>query len=300
MKPSELNPPEAEEETSSEVVDEVGEVPTLETRLEQTTAELETTREQLTEARREIERVRRVTKQRAQEAERAAKMGALSSMLPVAENFDYALSSAEGAEVPEVFLTGLQGLKEGFMRALGQSGVEEIPAKVGDPIDADLHRVVAQHSSPDHLEGTTVVGHVQRNGYLLKTGTDVIALRPADVVAFVGTKVPEDPEAAMKALQDTQALIDETRAKAEEAQESDLSNELPAEVRARIEELAKEHEDASNTKDSLSEMMPEAFEDEIREATEKLAAIDTELKNIATEHSDADIQAVFQAAKDLL
>ena len=93
----------------------------------------------------------------------------IEQLLPVVDNFELALKSAESSDGLTLILKSLQGF-------LKSSGVSEIEA-IGKPLDTDYHDAVTKIAAPNaELKGKIV--DVIRKGYLLN-GT---VLRHAQVV----------------------------------------------------------------------------------------------------------------------
>ncbi len=95
-------------------------------------------------------------------------------LLPVVDNLERALASAQGAEVGQI-VVGVEMVRGQLASLLGGRGVEEIAAHSA-LFDPNVHEAVAQHPSDEHDEGTVV--HVLEKGY--RIGDTVI--RPAKVV----------------------------------------------------------------------------------------------------------------------
>jgi molecular chaperone GrpE len=108
----------------------------------------------------------------------------LRDLLPVADNLERALSTAEG--------NGSKGLTEGveltlraLHKVLERYGVSPVEA-VGKPFDPSFHEAMMQQPSSDHPEGS-VMGEVQK-GYVLSGRL----IRPALVIVSSGA--PAAPE----------------------------------------------------------------------------------------------------------
>lgn len=108
----------------------------------------------------------------------------LSSIVPVLDHFEFAISSAEQSHNLEKLFEGMELIKAEFEKALAGQGVELINA-VGQPFDPRFHEGVA-HEDSDEFE-KDIVSKQWRLGY--KIGERVI--RPATVVISNGKKQPE-------------------------------------------------------------------------------------------------------------
>ena len=100
----------------------------------------------------------------------------IEQLLPVVDNFELALKSAESTESVEAMRDGLTLILKSLQGFLKSSGVSEIEA-IGKPLDTDYHDAVTKIAAPNaELKGKIV--DVIRKGYLLN-GT---VLRHAQVV----------------------------------------------------------------------------------------------------------------------
>lgn len=131
---------------------------------------LEQERAQLqAEAEASRERLRRNAEQRAFEETRKT----LQRLLEVADNLERAL--AQVGKEPSPLAEGVRLTYQSFLRALEQSGVEQVVSQ-GQPFNPALHNAVATRAS-DEAEAGTVVEELSP-GYLYR-GT---LLRPARVI----------------------------------------------------------------------------------------------------------------------
>lgn len=113
------------------------------------------------------------------DVENARKYGAekiISDMLPVVDNLERALQSAD-AEIEGIkpVLEGVELTLKGFLDALAKSNVEMVDPH-GEPFDPTLHQAMTMIESPD-MEPNSVVAVMQK-GYRLNGRL----LRPAMVV----------------------------------------------------------------------------------------------------------------------
>jgi len=108
----------------------------------------------------------------------------LTSIIPVLDHFEFAMSSAEQSHNLEKLFEGMELIKTEFEKALASQGVELINA-VGQPFDPRFHEAVAHEDSDEYEKD--IVSKQWRLGY--KIGDRVI--RPATVVISNGKKQPE-------------------------------------------------------------------------------------------------------------
>lgn len=146
----------------------------LEAALNEARAETEQRLDDLRRLKAEFENFRKRT-QRDQSATRASASSALvTRLLPVLDNFELAISSAEQSQDFEKMLKGVEMVFGELREVLRSEGVAEIAAE-GTPFDPKRHEAVVAVEAED-VEPGTVVG-VVRTGYELQGKV----LRPAMV-----------------------------------------------------------------------------------------------------------------------
>jgi molecular chaperone GrpE len=101
--------------------------------------------------------------------------GVIESLLPVVDNMQRALESAERHEEGQL-IKGVE-LVSGQLRAVLEGhGLDEVPAEPGLPFDPNVHEAVVAQDSDDYDEG--MITTVLEPGYLLHGRL----LRPARVI----------------------------------------------------------------------------------------------------------------------
>ncbi len=112
-----------------------------------------------------------------QEAARYANEALLAKLIPVLDNLDSALASAQAAPDQAVrsLQTGINMIHQQLRTALKDTGLDEVNA-LGQPFDPKLHEAVAQQETLDAPEGQVV--QQLRKGYRLGERL----LRPAAVI----------------------------------------------------------------------------------------------------------------------
>jgi molecular chaperone GrpE len=112
-----------------------------------------------------------------QDALKFANEGLLQKLIPVLDNFDMALASAQNGapEVTSSLRTGIGMIYQQLRTALAEAGLEEVEA-AGKPFDPNLHEAVSQQETAQAPEGQVV--QQLRKGYRLRERL----LRPASVV----------------------------------------------------------------------------------------------------------------------
>ena len=135
---------------------------------------------------------RRTAQERLDERERATEK-LVTSLLPVVDDIERALTHAKGQEMGDDFKQFVDGVSAVYSKLMGvfvHEGVEAIdPA--GDAFDPNIHQAVGRVNDPDQYDET--VNDVYQKGY--RMGGKV--LRPAMVtVTYGGAPRPaEEPEA---------------------------------------------------------------------------------------------------------
>jgi len=128
----------------------------------------------------ELENTRKRAEREVDQAVRRANEGLLARLLPVLDDLDAAVASAKGKAGK-----GLSMIRENVRKALGEFGLEEIPA-VGGPFDPYLHECVQLANDATLPDGQ--VKEVVLKGYKFKDKL----LRPAQVI--VVKHEPDKPE----------------------------------------------------------------------------------------------------------
>jgi molecular chaperone GrpE len=149
--------PQDEEEEEIEAREEVKE-PTAEEKL----AELQDRYLRLSA---EYDNFRKRTLREKIDLQKSANESLLSSLLPVADDFDRALQSVEEASDIEAVKEGLQLISGKFRGFLQQQGVKEIDAEKKE-FDTDLHEAITKIPAPTKKLKGKVVDVIQK-GYFL-------------------------------------------------------------------------------------------------------------------------------------
>jgi len=112
-----------------------------------------------------------------QEAIRYANEGLLEKLIPILDNFDMAMQSANGAQgsSAEALKMGVNMIATQLRSALNEAGLEEINA-AGQKFDPNFHEAVSQQESSEVNEGHVL--QQLRKGYKLRDRL----IRPATVV----------------------------------------------------------------------------------------------------------------------
>lgn len=90
---------------------------------------------------------------------KAGREDLLKDLLPVFDNLERAIQSAQRAQEPKAVAEGLQMVLRQFLDTLGRSGIQKV-ATVGKEFDPTVHEAIQQVETDDHAPGT-IVAEVQ-------------------------------------------------------------------------------------------------------------------------------------------
>jgi molecular chaperone GrpE len=130
----------------------------------------------------DFDNFRKRTRRELEDARRGGREDLLRALLPVFDNLERALQSAQRSSDVKAMADGLKMVERQFVEALGREGISRI-ATVGHPFDPGLHEAIQQVETADHEPGT-VLAEVQP-GYtqgdrLLRAAMVVVAKPKAD------------------------------------------------------------------------------------------------------------------------
>lgn len=133
-------------------------------KIDQLESELASAKDGMLRKAAELENVRkRVQRERIQLFEEA-KAGALEDFMPVADDLIRTLKAAEGSEIEDSFLEGVQLVADKFKNVLEKHGVERID-QTGVPFDVNLHDAMMKQPAPDNETESDMVLQVLESGY---------------------------------------------------------------------------------------------------------------------------------------
>lgn len=166
-------------ETIQEQEEPVNEAAALEAQEEDTEvaklrAEAEEHQQRFLRAQADFDNFRRRTLKEKEELAKYASMKLVTELVPVLDNFERALATAQQGAETESFTKGVEMIFRQFESVLQAEGVTAMNS-VGQPFNPDFHQAIMQVESEEHEEGI-VVEEVQK-GYMLKDKV----LRPAMV-----------------------------------------------------------------------------------------------------------------------
>jgi molecular chaperone GrpE len=130
----------------------------------------------------DFDNFRKRTRRELEDARRSGREDLLRVLLPVFDNLERALQSAQRSSDVKAMAEGLKMVERQFVDALGREGIARIPT-VGHPFDPSVHEAIQQVETGDHEPGT-VLAEVQP-GYsqgdrLLRAAMVVVAKPKAD------------------------------------------------------------------------------------------------------------------------
>jgi molecular chaperone GrpE len=141
----------------------------------------------------DFDNFRKRTRRELEEARRNGREDLLRALLPVFDNLERAIQSAQRTSDVKAMTEGLTMVQRQFIDALGREGIARIPT-VGRPFDPGLHEAIQQVETGEHDPGT-VIAEVQP-GYtqgerLLRAAMVVVARGKPDDDASNGDSSSE-------------------------------------------------------------------------------------------------------------
>jgi molecular chaperone GrpE len=107
----------------------------------------------------DFDNFRRRTRREMEDARRGGREDLLKAILPVFDNLERAIQSAQRAAEVKAVADGLSMVQRQFVDALVREGITRVPT-VGVPFDPGVHEAIQQVETADHAPGT-VIAEVQ-------------------------------------------------------------------------------------------------------------------------------------------
>jgi molecular chaperone GrpE len=130
----------------------------------------------------DFDNFRKRTRRELEDARRSGREDLLRVLLPVFDNLERALQSAQRSSDVKAMADGLKMVERQFVDALGREGISRIPT-VGHSFDPSVHEAIQQVETGDHEPGTVLAevqpGYVQGDR-LLRAAMVVVAKPKAD------------------------------------------------------------------------------------------------------------------------
>ena len=155
--------------------------------LEEAQAESRKFKDQWMRTAADFDNFRKRSRREVDDARKSGREDLLRELLPVFDNLERALASAQRASDIKGVAEGLSMVTKQFEATLGRVGITKVPA-VGHPFDPSMHEAIQQVETDDHPAGQ-VVSEVQP-GYL--QGDKLV--RAAMVVVAKPKSSPSDEE----------------------------------------------------------------------------------------------------------
>jgi len=147
--------------------------------LAQAQAEAARAKEALLRTAADFDNFRKRTRRELEEARRYGREDLLRALLPVFDNLERAIQSAQRSSDVKAMADGLSMVQRQFVDALGREGVARVPT-VGQPFDPSMHEAIQQVETEEHAPGT-IIAEVQpgyKQGDRLVRAAMVVVARP--------------------------------------------------------------------------------------------------------------------------
>jgi len=129
--------------------------PTTEERYANALADVAKLRDQLLRTAADFDNYRKRTRREVDDAQKRGKETTVKDLLPVFDNFERAITHAEGTEAGKSVADGLRIVLKQFIDTLEKMGIQRINA-VGQPFDPALHEAIQHVESAEHPAGVVV------------------------------------------------------------------------------------------------------------------------------------------------
>jgi molecular chaperone GrpE len=150
--------------------------------LEVAKAEAQKYRDQLLRTAADFDNFRKRSRREIEDAQRKGKEQTLKDLLPVFDNLERAVTSAEGAPDAKSVADGLKMIIRQFTNTLDRMNIKRVPT-VGEPFDPMRHEAIQHAHSTEHAPGV-VTAEVQAGymlgDYLLRAAMVVVSKGPAE------------------------------------------------------------------------------------------------------------------------
>ncbi|HEY6462296.1 MAG TPA: nucleotide exchange factor GrpE [Polyangiaceae bacterium] len=127
----------------------------------------------------DFDNFRKRTRKELEDARRTGREDLLRAVLPVFDNLERAIQSAQRSTDVKAVADGLSLVQRQFTESLGREGIARVPT-VGQPFDPAVHEAIQQVETEDHAPGTVLAevqpGYVQ--GERLVRAAMVVVAKP--------------------------------------------------------------------------------------------------------------------------
>lgn len=155
--------------------------------LDQLTAERDKLKDQLLRTAADFDNFRKRSRKEVEQADLRGGEKMLRELLPVIDNLERAVASADQATDTAAVLEGVQMVLKLFEDTASKVGLEKVPS-VGERFDPNVHDAFQQVETDEHPPGTVITEY--QPGYRLKEKL----LRPAMVVVARKPVEPVEPD----------------------------------------------------------------------------------------------------------
>jgi molecular chaperone GrpE len=142
----------------------------------------------------DFDNFRKRTRREIDEARRSAREDLLRALLPVFDNLERALQSAQRSTDIKAMADGLSMVQRQFAEALGREAIARVPT-LGKPFDPSVHEAIQQVETDEHPPGT-IIAEVQpgyTQGERLVRAAMVVVARPKTGPTSDGATSPVEP-----------------------------------------------------------------------------------------------------------
>jgi molecular chaperone GrpE len=148
--------------------------------LDQAKSEAAKLKDQLLRTAADFDNFRKRSRREVEDAKKSGREDLLRTVLPVFDNLERAVQSAQRATDVKAVAEGLSMVIRQFTDALGRAGIQKVPT-IGQAFDPSVHEAIQQVETKDHPAGTVIAevqpGYVQGER-LIRAALVVVAKSP--------------------------------------------------------------------------------------------------------------------------
>jgi len=138
----------------------------------------------------EFDNFRKRSRREADDAKKQGREDLLRELLPVFDNLERGVQSAQRAQDVKAVIDGMQMILKQFEQTLGKLDIKKVVA-VGTPFDPAVHEAIQQVETDQHPSGTVIFevqpGYIQGEK-LLRAAMVVVAKAPASKTGAPGSE----------------------------------------------------------------------------------------------------------------
>jgi molecular chaperone GrpE len=159
--------------------------------LEEARAEAARMKDQWVRTAADFDNFRKRTRRELEDARKGGREEILKELLPVFDNLERAVTSAQRAQDVKAVAQGLEMVLRQFVETLGRAGIAKVPT-TGKQFDPTVHEAIQQVETDEHPPGTVVAevqpGYIQ--GDRLVRAAMVVVAKPKSAPATDGPIEP--------------------------------------------------------------------------------------------------------------